>query len=68
MELITITISKEQFDKLVNEGLSDYEVKEVFIKDELFTNDEVHKALLKSVIDSRKKLKEYEFKKRHNIR
>ena len=63
-EYITIKITKELFDKLYPQ-IDWYEVKELTIKDELFDNDAIHKALLKESIKAYNNLKSYEFKSRH---
>jgi hypothetical protein len=69
METVNLVISKEKFDLLYNSCLVDYsEVREVIVKDELFKDDTNHKELVKAVIKAKEKLKEYEFKKRNNIR
>ena len=69
MEKVTIVIDSEKFDLLYNSGLVDYsEVREVIVKDELFKDDSNHKELIKAVVKAKERLKEYEFKKRNNIR
>ena len=68
MEFITIKITKDLFDTLIlNQSIDKYEVKAVTIKDDLFKDDEVHKAHKKKADKAYKDLQEYEFKKRHNI-
>lgn len=68
MEEITITISKDNFNLLIdNNLLGEFTVKEVYVKDEMFQEDEIHKALVKSLIKAKESLKDYEFKRRHNI-
>lgn len=69
MEYITVKITKDNFDALIGiKAFSEYEVKEVTIKDDLFNNDPTHEILKKASIKAYKALKEYEFNKRHNIR
>lgn len=69
IEYITVKITKDNFDALIGiEAFSEYEVKEVSIKDNLFDNDQTHSLLKKASLKAYKQLKEYEFNKRHNIR
>lgn len=68
MEFITITIAKDNFNFLIdNNLLGEFTIKEVYVKDEMFLEDERHKSLVKSVVKAKEQLKEYEFKRRHNI-
>lgn len=66
MELITITINKEVFESLQLEP-SNYKVNRIEVKDDFFKDDEFHKQLKKDSDKLYKQLKEYEFKRRHNI-
>lgn len=69
MDLVNLKISQEKFDLLFNSGLLDYsEVREIYTMDDFFKDDETHKRLVKEVVKAKEKLKEYEFKKRHNIK
>jgi hypothetical protein len=69
MEYVTIKITKENFESLIGaQALTGYEVKAVTVKDVLFKDDETHKLLKKDADKAYKKLQEYEFKKRHNIK
>lgn len=68
MEEITVILTKENFDFLNdNDLLKGHKVKEIYIKDEVFKDDIMHKELVKALVKAKEKLKEYEFKKRHNI-
>jgi hypothetical protein len=66
MELITLILSADEFTK--HRQLFTYvEYKAVEVKDDMFKNDEVYQQLRTKSIKAYKELKEYEFKKRHNI-
>lgn len=67
MEHITITLTMATFKGL---GLQpgSYEVKSVRVVDDVFKEDELHKALKRKADSAYKALQEYEFKKRHNIK
>jgi hypothetical protein len=68
MEIVTITMPREQYEILLDSGaLPDHTLKEIYVKDELFENDEMHKALKKASIRAYKAMREYEFNKRNNI-
>lgn len=67
MESITITLSMECF-KMLDLLTSEYEVKRVKVKDELFVNDEQYKLLKREADKAYDKLDEYMFKKRNGIR
>lgn len=68
MEFISLTISRETFNLLLdNNLLGEFTVKEVYIKDEMFKDDERHRALIKALVKAKEAVKEYEFKRRHNI-
>jgi hypothetical protein len=68
MELITITISRDTFNLLLdNNLLGEFTIKEVYVKDEMFKDDERHKALIKALVKAKEAVKDYEFKRRHNI-
>lgn len=67
MESITITLSMERF-KMLDLLTSEYEVKRVKVKDELFVNDEQYKLLKREADKAYDKLDEYMFKKRNGIR
>lgn len=66
MEYVTIKITKDTFNELhAKKLIAWYEVKEVTVKDDFFKDDMVHKELTKQSLITYKRLKEYEFKKRH---
>lgn len=68
MEEITIIISRSTYDLLVdNDLIPEHKVKEVYVKDDFFKDDQGHKELIKRLVKSKEALKEYEFKKRNNI-
>ena len=66
MELATITIPKADYDLLNDSGLlPDHKLKEIYVKDNMFDNDEIHKVLKKAARKAYTALREYEFKKRN---
>lgn len=68
MEEVTIIISRNQYNFLIdNDLLPGHSVKEIYVKDELFKDDQQHKELVKRLVKAKEALKEYEFKKRNNI-
>lgn len=71
MPKVRIELDQNQFNSLLLNGAFDsvkYEVKEVIIEEsDIFKNDEIHKKLQTDSIKAYKKLKEYEFNKRHKI-
>lgn len=54
--------------KMLDLLTSEYEVKRVKVKDELFVNDEQYKLLKREADKAYDKLDEYMFKKRNGIR
>ena len=46
----------------------DFIVKSVKVKDDMFKDDDMHKALKLNADKGYKELQQYEFKKRHNIK
>ena len=66
MELITLILSADEFTKY-RQLFTYVEYKSVEVKDDMFKNDEVYQQLTTKSIKAYKELKEYEFKKRHNI-
>ena len=66
METVTVKMSREDYDSLPDLH-NMFTLKSVDIKDDFFKHDEIHEKLQKESIKAYKKLKEYEFTKRHNI-
>lgn len=68
MEYVTIKITKDTFNELhAKKLITWYEIKEVTVRDGFFDNDIIHNELFKKSLTAYKRLKEYEFKKRHDI-
>lgn len=68
MEIVTIIMPREHYEILVDSGaLPEHTLKEIYVKDEMFENDEMHKALKKAANKAYKAMREYEFNKRNNI-
>lgn len=72
METVKIRFDAQKWEEIRNNlelcQDTDYTIEEVFVKDELFKDDEKHRALVKQLVKAKEQLKEYEFKKRHNIK
>ena len=69
MEWVTLKITKDLFDDLHAKGLISYhEVKSVEVKEDFFKDKKNNKIFKNESEKKKKKLKEYEFKKRHNIK
>ena len=66
MQLVTVTMPNELFEELYSIYGSLLELQKVEVKDNLFDNDERHKALRKASIKAYKELKDYEYNKRFN--
>lgn len=69
MEFVTVKVLKEEFETALNSNVfSFHEIKDIKVVDDLFKDDEIHKALKKASVKAFKAVEEYEFKKRHNIK
>ncbi len=71
-EFVTVSMDKFKFDSIVEyfqlNNPIDYVVKKVTIKDNLFDGDIVYKELKRNADSAYKKLEEYQFNKRNNIK
>lgn len=71
-EFVTVSMDKFKFYSIVEyfqlNNPIDYVVKKVTIKDNLFDGDIVYKELKRNADSAYKKLEEYQFNKRNNIK
>ena len=72
IEKITIEFDLNKWEAIRNHCFLtnevDYKIKDVIVVDEMFKNDNIHKAYKKASLKAYKDLKDYEFKTRHNIK
>lgn len=69
MEFIVVKLLKDEFETLLNsDAITYHEIKDVKVVDELFKDDERHRALKKEAVKAFKAVEEYEFKKRNGIK